>query len=260
MCSPGGSSFSTRSGSVGPGRCGGGSVETLVADFGPLPPRYAAELLRQLLGALDTIHTAGVLHRDVKPANLLLEATGTARPVLRLTEPRLTIHGTVVGTPGYLAPEALAGATPAPSQDLYAAGVTAWQLLTGSEPPERGTLPARPLDAVDPIWDLVTHLTQPDPRRPPPLRSRSPRISRTLLAERWRGEWRAGIRRRGERCAEAGSMSASSRTPRAHRPASPVGSLTRPATLGAPGLGGPDRGGLTTRPRPAATSPARQDR
>ena len=173
---------------------GGGSVDTLVADFGPLPPRYAAELLRQLLGALDTIHTAGVLHRDVKPANLLLEATGTARPVLRLTdfgiaialgEPRLTIHGTVVGTPGYLAPEALAGAAPAPSQDLYAAGVTAWQLLTGSEPPERGTLPARPTDAVDPIWDLVTHLTQPDPADRPhsaaeALESLAPRIAEPL--------------------------------------------------------------------------------
>ena len=131
---------------------GGGSVDNLVADFGPLPPRLAAELLSQLLGALDKIHTAGVLHRDVKPANLLLETTGTARPVLRLSdfgiaialgEPRLTVHGTVVGTPGYLAPEVLAGAAPSPRQDLYAAGVTAWQLLTGEEPPERGSLPAR---------------------------------------------------------------------------------------------------------------------
>ena len=171
---------------------GGGSVGTLVADFGPLPPRYAAELLRQVLGALDTIHTVGVLHRDVKPANLLLEATGTARPVLRLTdfgiaialgEPRLTIHGTVVGTPGYLAPEALAGATPAPSQDLYAAGVTAWQLLTGSEPPERGTLPARPRDAVDPIWDLVTHLTQPDPADRPHSATEALESLAPLLAE-----------------------------------------------------------------------------
>ena len=151
---------------------GGGSVDNLVADFGPLPPRLAAELLSQLLGALDKIHTAGVLHRDVKPANLLLETTGTARPMLRLSdfgiaialgEPRLTVHGTVVGTPGYLAPEVLAGAAPSPRQDLYAAGVTAWQLLTGEEPPERGSLPTRPPDATDPIWDVVAALTEPDP-------------------------------------------------------------------------------------------------
>ncbi len=151
---------------------GGGSVDNLVADFGPLPPRLAAELLSQLLGALDKIHTVGVLHRDVKPANLLLETTGTARPMLRLSdfgiaialgEPRLTVHGTVVGTPGYLAPEVLAGAAPSPRQDLYAAGVTAWQLLTGEEPPERGSLPTRPPEATDPIWDVVADLTQPDP-------------------------------------------------------------------------------------------------
>ncbi|TCC03654.1 serine/threonine-protein kinase [Kribbella soli] len=155
---------------------GGGSVDNLVADFGPLPPRLAAELLGQLLGALDKIHTAGVLHRDVKPANLLLETTGTARPMLRLSdfgiaialgEPRLTVHGTVVGTPGYLAPEVLAGAAPSPRQDLYAAGVTAWQLLTGAEPPERGSLPTRPPDATDPIWNVVAALTQPDPTTRP---------------------------------------------------------------------------------------------
>lgn len=155
---------------------GGGSVDNLVADFGPLPPRLAAELLSQLLGALDKIHTAGVLHRDVKPANLLLETTGTARPMLRLSdfgiaialgEPRLTVHGTVVGTPGYLAPEVLAGAAPSPRQDLYAAGVTAWQLLTGEEPPERGSLPTRPPNATDPIWNVVAALTQPDPTTRP---------------------------------------------------------------------------------------------
>lgn len=154
---------------------GGGSVANLVADFGPLPSRLAAELLSQLLGALDQIHTAGVVHRDVKPPNLLLEATGTGRPMLRLTdfgiaialgEPRLTIHGTVVGTPGYLAPEVLAGAAPSPSQDLYAAGATAWQLLTGAEPPDRGPLPL-PLDTTDPVWKVVADLTQPDPAARP---------------------------------------------------------------------------------------------
>ncbi len=64
----------------------GGSVATLVGDHGALPARWVRELLGQLLTALDAVHGTGVVHRDVKPANLLLHATGTARPHLMLTE------------------------------------------------------------------------------------------------------------------------------------------------------------------------------
>ncbi|MEU4390530.1 protein kinase [Kribbella sp. NPDC023855] len=152
---------------------GGGSVSCLLADFGALPERYAAELLAQLLGALDQVHAAGLVHRDVKPANLLLEATGTGRPVLRLSdfgialslgEPRLTQHGAIVGTPGYVAPEALAGQPPSISQDLYAVGVTGWQLLTGEEPPAGGPPPSRPSNAADAsvVWKVVEELMHPE--------------------------------------------------------------------------------------------------
>ena len=81
------------------------------------------------------------MHRDVKPSNLLLEPTGTGRPYLRLSDfgiasadhlERLTLAGQVVGTPGYLAPELLAGAAPAPRQDLYAAGLVAATMLGGN--------------------------------------------------------------------------------------------------------------------------------
>ncbi len=149
---------------------GGGSVSNLIADFGALPERYAAELLAQVLAALEQVHAAGVVHRDVKPANLLLETTGTNAPVLRLSdfgialslgEPRLTQQGTVVGTPGYVAPEVLAGDPPTIAQDLYAAGVTGWQLLTGEEPPAAGPLPPRPGGSV--VWDVVEGLIQADP-------------------------------------------------------------------------------------------------
>ncbi|TWD80866.1 serine/threonine-protein kinase [Kribbella amoyensis] len=150
---------------------GGGSVSTLIADFGPLPERYAAELLRQLLEGLDHVHEAGLVHRDVKPANLLLEATGTGHPVLRLSdfgialslgEPRLTQQGAVVGTPGYLAPEALADEPPSPAQDLYAVGVTGWQLLTGAEPPVGGAIEL-PQDESSVLWKVVEGLLHPDP-------------------------------------------------------------------------------------------------
>ncbi|ADB30701.1 serine/threonine protein kinase [Kribbella flavida DSM 17836] len=147
----------------------GGSVSNLLADFGGLPDRYAAELLAQLLAGLAQVHAAGLVHRDVKPANLLLQATGTDAPVLRLTdfgialsvgEPRLTQHGSVVGTPGYIAPEILAGEPPSTAQDLYAAGVTAWQLLTGEDPPP-GATPLPP--APSPLWPVVAALLDPDP-------------------------------------------------------------------------------------------------
>ena len=85
----------------------GGSVATLLGDHHRLPPATVAVLLDQLLDALDAVHAAGVVHRDVKPANLLLEPTGTAPPFLRLADfgiaahrddARLTATGYVVGT------------------------------------------------------------------------------------------------------------------------------------------------------------------
>ncbi|MDX3006468.1 protein kinase [Kribbella solani] len=121
----------------------GGSVATLLGDHGPLPPAYVAVLLDQLLQGLSAVHAAGVVHRDLKPANLLLDVTGTGSPHLRLSdfgvaglidEPRMTRTSTILGTPGYLAPEQLSGADPDPRQDLYALGTIATELLTGTRP------------------------------------------------------------------------------------------------------------------------------
>lgn len=122
----------------------GGSVATLVGDHGALPATWVRELLVQLLTALEAVHATGVVHRDVKPANLLLHATGEARPHLLLTDfgisarvdaPRLTHASEVIGSPGYMAPEQLAGADPAITQDVYAAGMVGLEMLTGVRPP-----------------------------------------------------------------------------------------------------------------------------
>ncbi|WP_446665294.1 protein kinase domain-containing protein [Flexivirga sp. B27] len=159
----------------------GGAVSDLQRDYHVLPPRFVAELLRQLMRALDAVHTAGVIHRDVKPANLLLAATGAQRPHLMLTDfgiavptdsPRMTTTSVVLGTRGYLAPEQLAGADPAPGFDLYAAGIVAFQLLTGHKPDEvrrsRDQVPPRPDGIPDRLWRVVTDLADPDPQSRPP--------------------------------------------------------------------------------------------
>ncbi|HEY3014683.1 MAG TPA: serine/threonine-protein kinase [Nocardioides sp.] len=121
----------------------GGSVSSLLSDFGPLPLRWVGTLLDQTLNALEAVHAAGIVHRDVKPANLLLEPTGRSRPHLRLTdfgiaapldEPRMTRATMSIGTPGYMAPEQWEGADPDPSQDLYAVGVVGLEMLTARRP------------------------------------------------------------------------------------------------------------------------------
>lgn len=165
----------------------GGSVATLLRDYGHLPPAWAVVLVDQLLQGLAAVHATGIVHRDVKPANLLLDATGTAAPVLRLAdfgisavvgEPRLTSTGSVVGTAGYLAPELLAGAEPDPRQDLFAVGVVAAELLTGSRTLPPGTWPAPH------VLDVLRALCADDPERRPASATRA----RQLLDEAARAD------------------------------------------------------------------------
>lgn len=153
----------------------GGSVATLIGDFGPLPPALTALLLDQALAALEAIHAQGVVHRDVKPGNLMLDATGRARPHLRLSdfgiaaavdEPRLT-HGPVtLGTAGYLAPEChQPGWDPDPRADLYAVGRSAVEMLTGARPTREGAAALAGADVPAPLVEVVGRLTEFDPAR-----------------------------------------------------------------------------------------------
>lgn len=115
----------------------GGTLAGLLADYGELPVEVALLIGHQLMDALVAVHGAGLVHRDVKPSNLLLAASGTDRPHLYLSDfgvarvlphLRLTSTAFVAGTPEYLAPEVRAGAGSGPAQDVYAAGLVLREL------------------------------------------------------------------------------------------------------------------------------------
>lgn len=158
----------------------GGSVATLIGDHGALPATWTRELLLQLLTALEAVHATGVVHRDVKPANLLLHATGTARPHLlltdfgisaRLDDPRLTHASQVIGSPGYMAPEQASGADPAVTQDVYAAGMVGLEMLTGVRPPRtRDAVPAvvAAQPGLEPLASLLLEAVRTESTARPP--------------------------------------------------------------------------------------------
>lgn len=164
----------------------GGSLHALVGRVGALAESTVAVLLDQLLEALETVHAAGLVHRDVKPGNVLLRATGHG-PLdvqlidfglaIRSEDARLTELGMVIGTPGYLPPElADAAVGPTPAQDLFAAGRTAAAVLLAAEP-KLGV--PQEFQVRDPVLrDVLTGLLQQDPA----LRPADASVARAMLA------------------------------------------------------------------------------
>jgi serine/threonine protein kinase/class 3 adenylate cyclase len=117
----------------------GGTLKDLILKKAPLPPREAIALTLQIAEALQAAHERGVIHRDIKPQNVLLDDRGNAKVadfgLARAADATaLTRTGAVLGTPHYVAPELSEGQPATPRSDLYGLGVVLYEMLTGELP------------------------------------------------------------------------------------------------------------------------------
>lgn len=139
---------------------------------GPLPQPFVQTVLNSVLAALASAHDAGILHRDVKPGNILFTAAGEAKladfGIAKTAGGARTMTGHVVGTMAYLSPDRLAGKPATPADDLYAVGVVGYEALTGRRPFPQQAFPA--------LANAILHET------PPPIAALRPDVRPELAA------------------------------------------------------------------------------
>jgi serine/threonine-protein kinase len=117
----------------------GGTLRELLRERGPMPPHAAAAVLGPVLGGLAVAHRAGLVHRDVKPENVLISDGGDVKIadfglVRAVAEAKITSTSVILGTAAYLSPEQVATGDADPRSDVYAVGVMVYELLTGVTP------------------------------------------------------------------------------------------------------------------------------
>ncbi|MCX2950699.1 serine/threonine-protein kinase [Lentzea sp. NEAU-D7] len=127
-------------------------LASIVQKHGPRDSTWMAGVALQVLGALEAAHSAGIVHRDVKPSNIMVRPDGAVKLTdfgiaQAMDDPRLTHNGGIVGSPAYMSPDRLSGWEASPASDLWALGVTMAHAVEGVSPFER-TSTASTLHAV----------------------------------------------------------------------------------------------------------------
>ncbi|OLD01345.1 MAG: hypothetical protein AUI89_04645 [Gemmatimonadetes bacterium 13_1_40CM_3_65_8] len=149
----------------------GTSLKQLIASRGRLPVAVTLTVGKQLCRALEVAHAEGIIHRDIKPQNMVVDPSGFLKVmdfgIARLANPPkgkgLTEAGISIGTPDYMSPEQLSGADLDPRSDLYSAGVVLFECLTGRVPFE-----------ADTTWALVAKHLEEEPTNPRTLNADVP--------------------------------------------------------------------------------------
>ncbi|RJQ85236.1 serine/threonine protein kinase [Amycolatopsis panacis] len=177
----------------------GPSLSAVLAEQGPLPVGQVARIGEQVAAALVAAHRAGIVHRDVKPGNILIDETGTAKitdfGISRAAgDMTLTQTGLIGGTPAYLAPELARGADPVPSSDVFALGATLYQAIEGQTPYGNTTNQlallyaaangqVNPPTQAGPATALLMSLLRPEPGERPSMAEARERLATLATGE-----------------------------------------------------------------------------
>ncbi|MEV5750570.1 serine/threonine-protein kinase [Actinoallomurus sp. NPDC052308] len=154
------------------------SLSEILHEDGPIAPAEAARIGLEVLAALSVAHAAGVLHRDVKPSNILIApdhrtVLGDFGIAVAEGEPTLTRSGVLIGSPAYLSPEQARGRPLTPASDLWSLGATLYTAVEGETPFHRDNVmatltaiitdPPNPPTLAGPLWPVIESLLRKDP-------------------------------------------------------------------------------------------------